>query len=203
MTASKDCALIIFVRNPELGKVKTRLAKTIGDEQALQIYKQLLQRTVEVTRNLASDKYVFYADGVNPNDVWENERYNKRKQEGDDLGERMQNAFQRVFNEGFAKVAIIGSDCYDLTSEIVTEAFEKLDAFDAVLGPSTDGGYYLFGMKNLVEDIFKDKRWSTESVLNDTINDLTLNGCSFFRLPALTDVDEEENIPAQLLQKLV
>ena len=93
-------ALIIFVRNPVLGKVKTRLAKTIGNERALSIYKELLQHTHDITQTQPCDKYIFYADGITENDIWENNIYKKWIQNGQDLGARMQAAFELLFNKG-------------------------------------------------------------------------------------------------------
>lgn len=203
MTVTENCALIIFVRNPELGKVKTRLAKTTGDEQALHIYKQLLQRTADISQDLTYSKFVFYADEVNYEDIWNNGHYFKRKQNGSDLGERMYNAFNQLFAEGFRKVVIIGSDCYDLSTGILNSGFNKLEEYDSVVGPSTDGGYYLLGTNKLIPEIFENKQWSTETVLTSTINDFKMLGYNYFLLPVLTDVDEEENIPAELLQKFV
>lgn len=195
-------ALIIFVRNPELGKVKTRLAKSIGDENALFIYKQLLERTYEITSDLSCDKFVFYADEINHDDLWKNEIYKKRLQSGEDLGGRMRGAFNALFEEGYEKVIIIGSDCYELTTSILEDAFKRLEQADFVLGPSTDGGYYLLGMKAMNEVLFANKKWSTDTVLVDTLNDIKTSAASYFLLTKLTDVDEEENIPAEIRGKI-
>lgn len=94
---------------------------------------------------------------------------------------------------GYEKVAIIGSDCFELTKAIIEEAFALLKNKDVVIGPAKDGGYYLLGMKKLIEPVFENKQWSTESVFNETINDLTENSFSFASLPVLTDVDTEED----------
>src|SRR4051812_9764031 len=109
-------ALIIFIRNPVLGQVKTRLAKTLGDEQTLSIYKELLRHTHAITQKLPFDKYVFYADGITKGDIWENYIYNKLVQTGNDLGARMQAAFELLFSKGYQHICIIGSDCYELTT---------------------------------------------------------------------------------------
>src|SRR5690349_716708 len=94
-------ALIIFVRNPELGKVKTRLAKTIGSEAALSIYKELLQHTLSVVSEVNCDKFIFYSDYINHNDLWEGKAFKKYLQCQGGLGEKMNNAFKEVFNEGY------------------------------------------------------------------------------------------------------
>ena len=140
-------ALIIFTRNPELGKCKTRLAKSIGDENALEIYKFLLQHTANVAKEVTADKFVFYSENIIENDIWETSVFNKELQNGLDLGERMQNAFSLLFSKGYKKVLIIGSDLYDLEANLVNNAYKNLNEHDVVIGPAEDGGYYLLGMK--------------------------------------------------------
>src|SRR5687768_6683080 len=132
-------ALIIFVRNPVLGKVKTRLAETLGAENAVKIYNKLLQHTHDITKDIVAEKYIFYADYMNNEDLWENEIYRKEMQSGLDLGERMKNAFELLFDKGYKEIVIIGSDCYELTEEILLVAFDQLKNFDTVIGPSKDG----------------------------------------------------------------
>ena len=105
----------------------------------------------------------------------------------------MKNAFKELFDMGYEKVAIIGSDCFELTAAIIREAFALLKNKDAVIGPAKDGGYYLLGMKKMIEPVFENKQWSTDSVFRETINDLTENNFSFACLPVLTDVDTEED----------
>ena len=188
----KKNLIIIFTRNPELGKVKTRLAKTIGDESALNIYKFLLQHTENVIRNVDSDKAVYYSVKVRDNDMWSNDIYHKFKQEGEDLGERMLNAFKSAFEENYNKVVIVGSDLFDLKETHIKAAFETLDSNDVVIGPAEDGGYYLLGMNTLHSKVFQNKAWGTETVFKDTINDLKNE--SVFLLEALNDVDTFDDI---------
>ncbi len=184
-------ALIIFVRHPELGKVKTRLAKTVGDENALDIYRQLLQHTHAVTFDLPCDKYVYYADSIPEQDLWENESYYKSTQHGSTLGERMLHAFTEVFSKGYTAVQIIGSDCATLTTTIVQQGFSSLAKNDIVIGPSKDGGYYLLGMQKSHAKIFTNKVWSTDTVLQQTIDDIQQLSLSHTLLPILTDIDTE------------
>lgn len=184
--------LLIFTRNPELGKAKTRLAKSVGDETALDIYKFLLQKTKEVTYNLDCDKAVYYSVKIRENDIWDSTRYQKHQQTGEDLGVRMQNAFKESFETGYKKVMIIGSDLYDLTPKIIEDAFFKLEANDVVIGPAEDGGYYLLGMNILQSKIFKNKDWGTSSVKKDTLNDL--QKVNVHLLTELNDVDVIEDI---------
>ncbi|CAM1351830.1 TIGR04282 family arsenosugar biosynthesis glycosyltransferase [Tenacibaculum crassostreae] len=184
--------LLIFTRNPELGKVKTRLAKTVGDKAALNIYTFLLHHTKEVTQNLSCDKAVYYSVKVREKDIWDATTYQKHQQQGESLGMRMQNAFQQAFDNSYEKVLIIGSDLYDLQEKHITEAFEKLHTNEVVIGPAEDGGYYLLGMKKLHPTIFQNKEWGTSTVREDTLNDLQNE--SVHLLETLNDVDVFEDI---------
>jgi rSAM/selenodomain-associated transferase 1 len=187
-------ALIIFVRNPVLGKVKSRLAATLGKQKALDIYKVLLDHTHKISKNLPADKFIFYEDFVNRNDLWENDIYSKFMQQGSDLGERMKNAFGRLFGGGYKKVIIIGSDCYELTDYILVEAYNLLSKNEIVIGPSSDGGYYLLGMNIFAPQLFNNKNWGGNTVYLDTIsqvNDLHYNIKS---LIVLNDIDVESDI---------
>ncbi|MEO5947919.1 MAG: TIGR04282 family arsenosugar biosynthesis glycosyltransferase [Chitinophagaceae bacterium] len=186
-------ALILFVRKPELGKVKTRLAATIGNEKALAIYEELLQHTFEITQSLSFLKFVFYVNAIEHNDLWRAEGFIKRLQSDADLGGKMKDAFAEVIQEGYEKVVIIGSDCFQLTTAIIQQAFELLNKNEIVIGPANDGGYYLLGMKKLYGFIFDNKKWSTETVFGDTVQDLKKYNVSFTTLPILTDVDTEED----------
>ena len=180
-------ALIIFTRNPELGKCKTRLAKTIGEGAALQVYKHLLQHTAKVAEQVNASRFVFYSETIQTNDIWDKNHFTKKLQTGNDLGERMLNAFQDVFNLNFSKVVIIGSDLLDLNATVISEAFQHLEKNDAIIGPAKDGGYYLLGLKKLYPKIFKDKKWGTETVREETLSDLINN--SVYMLEELNDID--------------
>lgn len=184
--------LMIFTRNPELGKVKTRLAKSLGDKKALEIYIFLLNRTKEIVEQLSCDIAVFYSEKVRENDIWENKGYQKYAQEGNDLGERMLNAFDTSFKKGYEKVAIIGSDLYDLEPQHINSAFQELDNHDTVIGPADDGGYYLLGLKKVIPEIFKNKQWGTSTVRENTLSDLEKH--NVFLLSILNDVDIFDDI---------
>jgi rSAM/selenodomain-associated transferase 1 len=187
--------IIIFVRSPGLGKVKTRLARSIGDQSALNIYKILLKHTAAVLRDLSFDKVVYFSEKIDNNDLWENSLFEKKLQKGADLGERMHHAFDTAFNKGYKKVLIIGSDLFDLTSSIITSAFEALETYDISIGPSLDGGYYLLGMKKLQPEVFKNKKWGTDSVLEHTLQDLKKQKIKL--LKALNDIDTLEDLQQQ------
>lgn len=197
MTSKK--LLLLFVRNPELGKVKTRLAATLGDEKALEIYIKLLQHTRQVTESLPVHKRVYYSDKVTTTDLWPAATYEKAVQPTGDLGHKMQAAFAEGFADGYTSVVIIGSDCLQLTQEIVEEAYRQLEQQEVVIGPAQDGGYYLLGMNCLHPQLFQKKRWSTASVFPDTVQDLEQLQLSFALLPVLSDVDYAEDLNEELL----
>jgi rSAM/selenodomain-associated transferase 1 len=180
-------ALIVFTRNPELGKCKTRLAKTVGDQSALDIYKYLLQHTADVAKQVNANRYVFYSVAINHDDIWSAAHFSKKLQKGNDLGERMHNAFDQLLHSGYKKVIIIGSDLLDLDNTIIENAIKTLDNHDIVLGPAEDGGYYLLGMKVLHPALFKNKAWGTENVREDTLADLKNKTVSL--LKPLNDID--------------
>jgi len=197
MTMLSSTALVIFVRNPIYGQVKTRLAKDIGDERALAIYLQLLEHTLQITRVLSFRKFIYYADEVSDYDLWSVPGYTKRKQHGNDLGERMLNSFKELFDQGFNRIIIIGSDCLQLQTENLQEAVTLLESNTAVIGPASDGGYYLLGLTKLYPDLFVNKPWSTDQVFAKTIDDFNNQGISYALLEELSDIDDitdlEEN----------
>jgi len=186
-------ALIIFVRIPELGKVKTRLAKDLGEEKALEVYKELLQHTHDISVDLECDKFVFYTDRIENDDIWENDLFSKYQQEGDSLGDRMMLAFHKLLQLNYKNVVIIGSDCPSLSPIIINEAFERLENDDIVIGPSSDGGYYLLGMSKLFPELFQHKKWSSDSVLADTIKDTVKLQKQYSFLTELSDIDTIED----------
>jgi rSAM/selenodomain-associated transferase 1 len=194
LTMEKKKAIILFVRHPEKGRVKTRLARDIGDERALEIYKRLLGHTQAITQELDCDRFVFYADAIVANDIWEGNDYRKRVQAGDTLGERMKNAFAEVFDSGYQKVVIIGSDCPQLSSAIISDAFKTLDTTDVVIGPATDGGYYLLALKYMITAVFENKQWSTDTVLTDTVADLEKLAVTYSLAPVLRDIDTGDDL---------
>ena len=198
MAKKSESLLIIFYSNPRLGKVKTRLAATIGEAKALEVFRALAAHTCSVTAGLECDKAVYYSDEIETDDLWSSETFMKHLQQGDDLEERMRNAFRDAFKKEYASVCIIGTDCAELTSDIISEAFERLRTADAVIGPAHDGGYYLLGMKEMFAPVFGNKRWSTQRVLPDTIRDFESASLMVVRLPVLRDVDTREDLPDYL-----
>ncbi|HYG37494.1 MAG TPA: TIGR04282 family arsenosugar biosynthesis glycosyltransferase [Cytophagales bacterium] len=186
--------LLIFIKNPVLGKVKTRLAKTVGKEKALKIYNLLLDHTLKLTHSLPLTKYLFYDTHIQRNDMWSDLHYQKFLQEGEDLGQRMYKAFLKGFNDAYSSIVIIGSDCRELHYDILANAFEALKTSDVVIGPAKDGGYYLLGMKQLIPSLFKNKSWSSPQVFNETMTDINLLNLRCHLLPVLSDIDTEDDL---------
>jgi uncharacterized protein len=186
--------LIVFVKNPVLGKVKSRLAVAIGDQRALAVYKILLHHTMRIAENLECDKIVYYSDFVPEKDEWLSAGFGQGLQVGRDLGQRMEHAFENGFRAGYSHIVIIGSDCFELTQCHLVTAFENLENSNVVVGPAADGGYYLLGMTKLYDKLFKNKKWSSDSVYRDTIENLNDSNIAFYLLEKLNDIDTESDL---------
>ena len=185
--------LIVFVKNKVAGKVKTRLAKTIGAEAALHIYEALLSLTEKTSQKVRVDRHIYYSEAIVPKD-WQGDQ--KFVQQGADLGARMKGAFQYGFEQGFKKIILIGSDLPDITKETIDAGFENLQSKEVVFGPAEDGGYYLIGMTRMHEIIFKDKPWSQSSLLALTLAQLKEEQTSVGLLETLNDIDTFEDLVA-------
>lgn len=185
-------ALIVFIKNIIPGKVKTRLAATVGNEEAIKIYSALLESTRKVALNVNADLFVFYSNFIENHDIWDNQTFLKKTQRGNNIGERMSNAFVDVFPK-YKNAILIGGDIANLSTDILNEGFEKLNTHDFVLGPAHDGGYYLIGMKEPAPSIFEKIKWSTDSVSKTTIEKIEALGKTYHLLPTLSDIDREED----------
>lgn len=183
--------LIVFVKNIILGKVKTRLAKTIGDEGAFQIYSELVGITEQETQRVNAIRHIYFSDVI-ISSKWENDQ--KFTQEGADLGIRMKNAIQNGFDQGFENIIVIGSDLPDISSEVIEKAFEQLQSNDVVFGPAYDGGYYLLGMSQMIPSIFDNKPWSQSNLLECTLDEISEQGKSISLLQTLNDIDTFEDL---------
>ena len=185
--------VIVFVKNPELGKVKTRLAATLGDEKALEIYNRLLDYTRDVLIKVRdTKKYVFYSSFIDEGDSWQNDIFEKKLQVKGGLGEKITKALKSIF-EICDQVVIIGSDCPQLTPDHIEMAFDKLQKHNIAIGPSHDGGYYLLGMDRFYSDIFQDINWSTDTVFQETLQKVESSGLTSYILETLSDIDYEED----------
>lgn len=194
-----DALLLIFAKNIVLGKVKTRLAKTQGDNFAFSVYKRLIDITeLESLKLKNADVHVYFSDVI-INAKWPNQ--DKFVQRGNDLGERMKDAFQRGFDLGYQRIIGIGTDLPDLNAAVMAEGLEKLISYDTVFGPSEDGGYYLIGMNRMILQIFENKPWSTDTLLDLTLSELDELGISSSKLRMLNDIDTIEDLKESWLGK--
>lgn len=190
---SRNSLLIIFIKNPQAGKVKKRLAAGTGHHVALQVYRKLLFNTQIICDDVAVQKAVCYSDFVDEHDHWPAENYLKFQQQGEELGERMKNAFKQAFAWGYEKVVLIGGDIVELNAAVIREAFRKLDENEVVMGPAKDGGYYLIGMKKLYDALFSDMHWGESVVYRESLLVLEENGIHFAELQQLADLDSFED----------
>lgn len=202
MGSTSQNVLLIFVKNPEKGKVKTRLAKKVGDEKALVVYQRLLEITQKVTQSLDCDRQVWYSDFIDREDRWEEKEYENRLQSGENLGIRMKKAFRKAFENGYKKAVIIGSDCAELTDGIIKQAFQVLDDSEVVIGPSKDGGYYLLGMSSFYPQLFENIKWSTPTVCEKTIAKVKSLDLSLQLMPKLNDIDTEQDLAQSDIDQL-
>jgi uncharacterized protein len=186
--------LILFINNTISGKVKTRLATVIGDDRALDVYIRMLEHVRDVTGVLPMDKAIYYSDFIEPGDMFDATDYDKYLQSGGNKGERMYQAFAHAFADGYQKVVIICSDCFEISSSHIVDAFESLNETDIVLGPSTDGAYYLLGMNRFLPFIFKNKDWGSENVFLDTLIDIRNHGLGFRLLETLSDLETFDDL---------
>ncbi len=180
---------MVFTKNPEKGKVKTRLAKSIGDDAALEVYIRLLKHTKKFVANSDSDKAVFYSENITENDDWLAMGCQQVLQHKGDLGDRMKAAFDYAFAKEYQQVIIVGSDCPEVNTDTISEAFDSLNNNDVVIGPAEDGGYYLLGMNKLHSCFFENKSWSQEELFTETIQDVVKHKLKTQILKTCNDID--------------
>lgn len=183
--------VLVFQRNEVLGKVKTRLAAGVGEEQAMEIYRYLLNKTYLALKEITVPVTTYFSEFIPENPIHSAE--NKQVQVGGDLGERMRNAFVAHLESGMEKVVLIGTDCPSLEGTHLVQAFEALEHSELVLGPARDGGYYLIGMKRRADFLFEGITWSSELVLSQTLTLAAEQGLRSSLLPILEDIDSPED----------
>lgn len=194
--------LLVLCRNPELGRVKSRLASSIGEQAALEAYELLLARTCEAACSLRVDKAIFYSRFIPESDRFIEAGFRAHLQEGCDLGERMHNAFTTAAAAASNAMVLIGTDCPGLTGGILDEAFRLLESNEAVLGPAMDGGYYLVGLRHPMPELFLNRRWSTPTVLQEALATLRSHNIEPALLKELGDVDTLEDLKREGLWPL-
>jgi len=195
----KDTAIIVFTRFPVKGKVKTRLAKNMGNKFAVSFYRVCAEHTFKElvkVKETGSELFLFCSEENEIEQVmkWGGTNFNYYFQQGNDLGLKMYNAFNTVFKKGYKKVIIIGTDAPDVSMNIVQSAISVLDNYSVVIGPANDGGYYLLGFKSKLIDLFTGIKWSTDSVFDNTIEKLNRSKINYFMLNELTDIDTLEDL---------
>jgi rSAM/selenodomain-associated transferase 1 len=191
--------LIIFVKNPAPGIAKKRLSQHIGAENAARIYKNISEMVIEKTTPQRNDIYevaIFFTplEAKQLIKEWLINNTCFYPQQGNDLGERMMNAFKRAFEGDYKKAILIGSDCPDLSRDIILQGFVLLASKDVVLGPACDGGYYLIGMNKLIPELFSDIAWGTATVLQQTKLKTKQADLSLGLLPMLRDIDRVKDL---------
>lgn len=192
-------ALIYFVKYPEPGKVKTRLAKVVGDHYAAQVYRELTETNLRILNSLPSDfvKVIIAFDPFKNEEAirsWLPGPYEYVAQKGSELGARLQNAFQFAFEKGFKKVMALGSDTLGFRPDLIVKGFEALEFYDVAIGPAYDGGYYLIGTNREQPTVFKNIPWSSPRVFESTLNKLIEKNLSYYLLQKLDDLDEAKNL---------
>ena len=212
-----DNTLIVFLKYPTPGQVKTRLAKDIGNERSCFIYKSLAEHVIKniIPKNQRTyDVRIFFtpADKANEIKAWLKPFLNIMpgtsaqfiSQEGNDLGKRMSTAFKKTLqsypcvneDKRFSshQAIIIGTDCPEIDAELIKNAFKVLKRKDVIIGPCKDGGYYLIGMTRYIPELFVDIDWSTSRVFDQTIEKIRKNNLSYGILKTLSDIDRIEDL---------
>jgi len=195
-----DGCILLFVKFPGEGDVKTRLAKDIVPGFAETLYRNFVLDLLDTLKTGKWPIVINYHPPESGDAVsrWLGEEYLYAPQKGQDLGERMKNAFQHAFAAGFSKAVVIGSDMPDLEFSVLNKAFGALNSDDVVIGPAFDGGYYLMGFRQscFLPKVFEDISWGTDSVFRDTLRVLGKKRCSVNMLPDLRDVDTIDDLRA-------
>lgn len=188
--------LLVFIKYPKAGYVKTRLAKAIGSKNAALLYKIFTETVVKRIKSTYYKIFVFYMPVSKRKEVisWLGDDLNYYSQKGIDLGQRLKNAFKIAFENGAKKVVVIGTDSPLIEQKEIKDAFAKLNDRECVIGPSRDGGYYLLGLKKYNADVFKDIKWSTEKVFSQTVGKLEESNAKFLVLDFNFDIDNVEDL---------
>jgi rSAM/selenodomain-associated transferase 1 len=191
--------LIVFVKYPQQGKVKSRLARYYEDSFVAGLYENFVFDILKTVEKGDYQLQIYFYPSEKETAIKKllTDNYQYRPQRGVDLGERMKNAFADCFSEGFKSVVLIGSDFPDLPQKIIEDAFAVLDSpSDAVIGPAADGGYYLIGLKTetFLPDIFPGLPWSSASVFSETLKILQACGQRTEILQEWHDVDTRDDL---------
>ena len=186
----------IFAKYWRPGAVKTRLARSIGDEPAADVHRRMLLATLQRLQDFQGRRVLCYTPASERAafEALADDRWHLRPQSAGDLGQRMERYFTAAFAEGATRVVLLGSDTPTLPVEYVHQAFELLDSHEVVLGPSNDGGYYLLGAAGRPPAIFEGIAWGTNRVWEETLARLNTQQVSFAEVPPWYDVDERDDL---------
>lgn len=189
----KSC-ILFFVKYPEKGKVKTRLAVELNETVAFELYKNFVLDLLSMLEKVGTQFLICHYPANSQEEFvkWLRGKYSYMPQQGDDLGQRMKNSFTQIFGQGYERAILIGSDSPDLPGDLVIRALSALNKYDTVIGPSFDGGYYLIGFKSssFLPAAFEGIEWSTDTVFRETIHILEKANLEICRLQKRIDVDE-------------
>ncbi|MCF8233235.1 MAG: TIGR04282 family arsenosugar biosynthesis glycosyltransferase [Bacteroidales bacterium] len=188
-----ESLLIIFAKSPVVGKVKKRLIPFLGEAGACDAYKKMLLHTRHVCDRVISDRVVFYTDDRQIFNIWPDDLYQKQAQQGDDIGMRMLSTFEYAFRMGYQKAVLFGGDIIEINPNILQTAFATLDRNEVVIGPASDGGYYLIGMNRLLPGLFYDIDWSTDRVFRQNVEKIEKMALSYAVLERLSDIDDYDD----------
>ncbi len=196
-----DEALLLFVRFPEPGRAKTRLIPALGAEGAAALYRRMATEVAAEAGRLVRTGLGHVALVEPPERVaaagrWLGSPWQTRAQAAGDLGARLAAAFDDAFAAGAERVVAIGTDCLDLDADLLGLALDRLADHDAVVGPATDGGYYLLGLSRPVASCFEQIPWSTSETLRVTRARLAAAGCTVAELLELRDLDTPDDLAA-------
>jgi rSAM/selenodomain-associated transferase 1 len=188
----------MFVKSPERGLVKSRLAVSLGEEVALDLYKCFVGDLLGMFKRCGYSLNIFFYPPEARQGIvqWLGDKHILFPQMGDNLGERMKNAFQAVFSQGLSAAILIGSDSPDLPREVIDEALTSLKNHESVLGPSYDGGYYLIGLRadTFSPKVFDGIPWSTPDVFKQTLSTLKEANLRVNILPKWRDIDTYDDL---------
>ncbi len=190
--------IILFVRAPEKGKVKTRLARDLGETRALEIYRQMAESTLAKAQKASRGLTISFCppDQLPLVRGWLGKAYNYSPQNGNTIGDRMANALDREFTTGALKAVLTGTDIPEIQSDHFIRAFRLLERHDMVIGPSLDGGYWLVGFarEGFTPAVFQGIEWSTNTVFSTTLDLAEKADLSWACLPVLRDVDTAQDL---------
>jgi len=190
--------LVVFARWPEPGRVKTRLSPALPPDLACALHEAMLRDVLEAGRGSSAERRYLYWTDAPADRAWSTAAreagFVESLQHGGDLGARLETAFDDLLSKPDQRAVIVGSDCPDLSSAAIDEAFRRLEGYDVVLGPTRDGGYYLVGLRRPAPDLFRDIPWGSQEVFAVTLGRARHAEFAVTRLEPMDDIDTPEDL---------